>query len=71
MSTIRYKNDYLIESFESSPERWRARVRRGDAQKIRTATGEEFESITTGGMESLNEKDAITVAQKMIDQGGL
>lgn len=57
--------DYLIDAFESSPRRWRVRVRRQDGCCIETIAGK-FESITSG-IESLSADDAITVAKGMID----
>jgi hypothetical protein len=63
---IHYK-DYEIEPFESSPGRWRARVRRKDGRKIKNET----DQITTGGMESLSANAVIAVAIEMIDDGGM
>jgi hypothetical protein len=59
-------NGYLIEPFESSPGRWRVRVRRQDGSNIETIAGA-FASITTGGVESLSADDAVTIAKGMID----
>ena len=57
--------DYLIETIETSPGRWRARVRRADGRKIKILTTEnEAESIPTGGMESFSAEDAVAVAKK-------
>jgi hypothetical protein len=58
-------NGYLIETFESSPRRWRVRMRRQDGLSIETFAGA-CESITTG-IESLSVEDAITVAKGMVD----
>jgi hypothetical protein len=68
---MQYK-DYLIEPLETSPSRWRARVRRLDGKKIKIhATGNEVESITTSGMESFSIEDAVQIAKSMIDGGGI
>jgi hypothetical protein len=68
---MQYKG-YSIETLETSPSRWRARVRRLDGQKIKIpVTGNEVESITTGGMESFSPDDALQVAKSMIDGGGM
>jgi hypothetical protein len=67
-----YYKHYEIEPFESSPGRWRARVRRVDGRKIKIAViNNEVEFITTGGMESFSAEDAIAVAREMIDGGGM
>jgi len=58
-------NGYLIETFESSPRKWRVRMRRQDGLLIQTFAGA-FESITTG-IESLSVEDAVTVAKGMVD----
>jgi len=68
---MQYKG-YSIEMLETSPSRWRARVRRLDGQKIKIhVTGNEVESLTTGGMESFSVDDAAQVAREMIDGGGM
>jgi hypothetical protein len=69
---VHYKA-YVIEALETSPGRWRARVRRLDGQaiKILTDNGKETDSITTGGMERFSAPDAMTVAKEMIDGGGM
>jgi hypothetical protein len=68
---MQYKG-YSIETLETSPSRWRARVRRLDGQKIKIhVPPHEVESITTGGMESFSVDDAVEVAKSMIDGGGM
>jgi hypothetical protein len=68
---VRYK-DYLIETLETSPGRWRARVRRVDGRRIKILIPEkEVESIPTGGMESFSVDDAVALAKEMIDGGGM
>jgi hypothetical protein len=70
---VRYK-DYLIETLETSPSGWRARVRRVDGQKIKILTdadGKEVESITTSGRGSFSVDDAVALAKEMIDGGGM
>jgi hypothetical protein len=68
---MQYKG-YLIETLETSPRRWRARVRRLDGQKIKISVpASEVESITTSGMESFSVDDAVQVAKSMIDGGGM
>ena len=66
MTPVHYK-DYEIEPFESSPGRWRARVRRKDGRKIKNET----DLITTGGVESFSANAVIAVAIEMIDGGGM
>jgi hypothetical protein len=64
--------DYVIEILETSPNRWRARVRRHDGENIKISVPEkEVESITTSGMESLTTDDAVQLAKGMIDGGGM
>jgi hypothetical protein len=66
--------DYLIETLETSPARWRARVRRVDGRKIKILTdpeNKEVGSITTGGTESFSVDDAVALAKEMIDGGGM
>ena len=71
MSVVRYK-DYEIEPFESSPGRWRARVRRIDGRKIRLpVNNNETNLITTGGIESFSPEAVIAIACEMIDEGGM
>jgi hypothetical protein len=66
-----YKN-YEIEPFESSPYKWRARIRRLDGKHIRTFVPENVMVVfTTGGMESLSPDDAIELAKRIIDGRGL
>jgi hypothetical protein len=68
---MRYKN-YLIETFQSSPQRWRARLRRIDGRKIKIlVTGNERDSITTDGMEGFSPEDAMKVAIEIIDGPGM
>jgi hypothetical protein len=68
---MQYKG-YVIEPFESSPGRWRARVRRVDGRMIDIpVTGNSVESIETGGMEGFSANAAINVAKEMIDGGGM
>lgn len=70
-SAIRYK-DYLIEPLETSPGRWRARMRRADGRKIKVhITGNEVDSLTTSGMESFSIDDAVQLAKEAIDGGGM
>jgi hypothetical protein len=71
VSAVHYKA-YVIEPFETEPGRYRALVRRIDGQKIKTFPDrQEHDSITTGGMESFSADDAVHVAKKMIDGGGM
>jgi hypothetical protein len=71
MNDERY-NGYAIEPFESSPGRWRAKVRRLDGQKIKIKVPtKEVDSIETGGMEGFSSDDAIRMAKEMIDGGGM
>ena len=71
MTPTHYK-EYEIEPFESSPGRWRARVRRFDGRKIKIAViNDEVGSISTGGTESFSAEDAIALAREMIDGGGM
>lgn len=66
MTIARYK-DFLIETVEISPGRWRTMVRRRDGCSIETNTGV-FESISSGGVESLSSADAIVVGKALVDR---
>lgn len=70
-NAVQYK-DYLIEPVETSPGRWRARMRRADGRKIEIPiTGSERESLMTDGMESFSADDAVKLAKVAIDGGGM
>jgi len=69
---VHYK-DYLIEPLETSPSRWRARVRRIDGRKIKNfIKNNEAESITMdAGMEYFSVDAAVASAKEIIDGGGM
>jgi len=62
---------YLIETFESSVGRYRARVRRLDGQNIKNLTdgSRETESVPTSGIEAFSEDGALRLAKEMIIRG--
>jgi hypothetical protein len=72
MSATIYK-DFRIEPFQTTSGGWRAKITRLDGQKIKVAVpaGNEHDSITTGGMESLSAEAAIDEAKRLIDCGGM
>jgi hypothetical protein len=60
---------YLIETYEREPARWRARIRRLDGRHIRVHVPQmEHASITTSDDASTPET-AINLAKKVIDAG--
>jgi hypothetical protein len=60
---------YLIETYEREPARWRARIRRLDGRHIRVHVPQmEHASITTSD-DSLTPETAINLAKKVIDAG--
>jgi hypothetical protein len=67
--TIETYKVYLIETFESSEGRYRARVRRLDGRKIKipTDSNREVDSITTSGMAAFSVDGALKSAKEMID----
>jgi hypothetical protein len=66
---MHYK-EYLIETIESEPGRWRFTIRRRDGRKIKTFDGGSYESIPSPH-ESLTRDQAIEYARKVIDKGGM
>jgi hypothetical protein len=63
---------FRIEPIETSPARWRAKISRPDGRKIKVlVTGDEHDSITTGGMEAFSAEAAIDIAKEAIDGGGM
>jgi hypothetical protein len=69
--SVDYKG-YRIEPLETSPGRWRARIRRVDGRKIKILIpAKEVESILTSGMESFSVDHAVALAKEMIDGGGM
>ena len=69
---LEYKG-FLIEPFQPEPGtgRWRAKIRRADGRKIKVVvTGDQHDSITTGGMEAFSAEAAIETAKEAIDGGG-
>jgi hypothetical protein len=66
---MQYKG-YLIEPFETSPGRWRARFRRLDGKTFGRHTDDnKFEQMDTVGigMDRLSVQDAVEQAKEMID----
>lgn len=72
MADVHYK-DYLIEPLETSPGRWRPRVRRIDGRKIKNLIkGDEAELIIMDtGMEHFSADAAVAQAKEIIDGGGM
>jgi hypothetical protein len=65
---VNYKQ-YLIETFEREPTRWRARIKRIDGRNIRVHVPQmEHASITTADDASTAET-ASDLAKKVIDAG--
>jgi hypothetical protein len=68
MRNLNYKQ-YLIETFEREPQRWRARIRRLDGRNIRVhAPQMEHASITTAE-DSSTADTAVLMAKTVIDAG--
>jgi hypothetical protein len=66
--SVNYKQ-YLIETFEREPKRWRARIKRIDGRNIRVHVPQmEHASITTVD-DALTAEIASDLAKKVIDAG--
>jgi len=64
-TTTNYK-EYSIETIESSPQRYHARVQRTDGKKMQIGD-EEVDSFTTSNEESSSTDDALKQAIMLID----
>ena len=68
--SVNYKQ-YLIETFEQKPLRWRARIKRLDGRNIRVHVPQmEYASIVTVE-DSATTETAARLAKRVIDAGGM
>jgi hypothetical protein len=66
--SVNYKQ-YLIETFEREPTRWRARIKRLDGRNIRVHVPQMEHASFTTPADSSTPETAVDLAKKAIDAG--